>query len=207
MLASWLSNFQPGLLVVSPGRSERRCFLRTHVKSTSFREHQRLLPSMAEAIAVGASVIAIIQAADRVIGLCKYYLEIARDAPSDLRSILVETSTLKTVLENLTFLMSCDDPTSTSYTMLLRDDGPIQGCQKTIGQLEGLLPTRPSQSAKPKSSKRRRVESVLTALAWPLKEEKARKLLHEISRYKSTLDLALTATTAYLLHFSVLAIR
>ena len=40
---------------------------------------------MAEAIAIGASVIAIIQIANRVISLRKHYIETAREAPTTLR--------------------------------------------------------------------------------------------------------------------------
>ncbi|KXX76563.1 Vegetative incompatibility protein HET-E-1 [Madurella mycetomatis] len=55
-----------------------------------------------------AGIIAVIQIADMVVSLCKCYLEAANDAPSDLRLILVETSTMKTVLESLSFLCSRD---------------------------------------------------------------------------------------------------
>jgi hypothetical protein len=58
---------------------------------------------MAEAVALSAGIIAIFQIADRVIGLCKLYIETVRDAPSDLRTILLETSTMKTILDNVLY--------------------------------------------------------------------------------------------------------
>ena len=61
---------------------------------------------MAEA---AAPIIAIIMISDRVIGLCKYYIGGLKDAPADLRAILIETSTLKTILENVQFLTTCGD--------------------------------------------------------------------------------------------------
>ncbi|MCJ1452479.1 hypothetical protein MMC28_002822 [Mycoblastus sanguinarius] len=82
---------------------------------------------MAEAIAVGASVIAIIQISDRIIGLCKFYIESARDASSDLRVILIETSKLKTVFENLKFLTSCSSGVSAMVSTLSGEDGAHQG--------------------------------------------------------------------------------
>lgn len=57
---------------------------------------------MAEAVAglaVAGSVIAVIQIADRVIGLCKFYLGSVHDAPSDLRTIFFEISAIKVILE------------------------------------------------------------------------------------------------------------
>ena len=150
---------------------------------------------MAEALAVGASVIAIIQMTDRIIGLCKFYIETARDAPSDLRVILVETSALKTILENLNFLTACDGPDSTATRRISGADGPIEGCFRTVTELEKLFPSDSVGTRGRKSSKRRRLTSVLTALAWPLKENKARKLLDEMMRYKTTISLALTTNS------------
>ena len=147
---------------------------------------------MAEAIAVGASVIAIIQIADRIVGLCKFYIETARDAPSDLRLILVETSALKTILENLNFLTACDGPDSTAARRISGTDGPIEGCLRTVTELEKLFPSDSVRTRGQKTSKKRRLDSVLVALAWPLKESKARKLLDEMMRYKTTISLALT---------------
>ena len=54
---------------------------------------------MAEAIAVVASSIAIIQITDRIISVCKTYIENIQDAPSDLRAILLEISTLKVIFQ------------------------------------------------------------------------------------------------------------
>lgn len=150
---------------------------------------------MAEALAVGASVVAIIQIADRIIGLCKFYIETVRDTPSDLRVILIETSALKTILENLNFLTACDGPDSTAAGRISGADGPIEGCLRTVTELETLFPSDSVQTRGQKRSKKRRLNSVLTALAWPLKESKARKLLDEMMRYKTTISLALTANS------------
>lgn len=150
---------------------------------------------MAEAIAVGASVIAIIQIADRIISLCKFYIETARDAPSDLRIILIETSALKTILENLNFPTACDGPDSTAARRISGADGPIEGCCRTVTELEKLFPSDSVRTRGRKGSKRRMLNSALTALAWPLKESKARKLLDEMMRYKATISLALTTNS------------
>jgi hypothetical protein len=67
---------------------------------------------MAEAVGLGASIIAIYQIADRLIGLCKFYIETVHDAPSDLRKILIEMSALKTIFQDLEFLKRCDSKLS-----------------------------------------------------------------------------------------------
>ena len=150
---------------------------------------------MAEVIAFGASVIAIVQVADRIIGACKSYISSVRDAPSDLRAILVEISALKTVLENLTFLNSCDTPCSPMFNNLCGTDGPIEACLLSVNELAGLFPPDETDIQGQGQSKRRKIKSTMVALAWPLKETKARKLLDDILRYKSTITLALTTDT------------
>ena len=151
---------------------------------------------MAEAIAVGASVIAFYQIADRVIGLCKFYIETARDAPSDLRTIFIETSALKTTLENVEYLEKHDSANSAIAKNICGPDGAVQGCYQTLAALEKLFPDRESRSNERRSEKRMRLDFVLTSLAWPLKETKARKLLDELVRYKTTINLALTTGIA-----------
>jgi hypothetical protein len=147
---------------------------------------------MAEAIAVGASVIAIIQITDRIVGMCKFYIETARDAPADLRVILLETSMLKTIFENLNFLTACNSGVSTTVSTLSGEDGPVEGCRRSVTELEKLFPSDCIQTTGQSRSKKRKVKPMLAALAWPLKENKARKLLDEIMRYKTTITLAIT---------------
>jgi hypothetical protein len=142
-------------------------------------------------ISIGASVIAFIQVADRVIDLCKFYLEAAHEAPSDLRAILIETSTLKTILENLQFLASCGH-SPTALHILAGERGPIEGCLGAINDIEALLPSGYIVPDGPdSSSKRRKAKTALAVLAWPFKEKKAKKLLEQLMQYKSTINLAL----------------
>src|SRR5271165_5643338 len=96
---------------------------------------------MAEALAVGASVVAFIQLADRVIGLCKFYIETVRDAPHDLRAILIEISALKSMLENLEFLIRVDPNTVSEVIRNLGSpDGTLVACRRSLGELEKLFP-------------------------------------------------------------------
>lgn len=155
---------------------------------------------MAEVLAVGAGVIAIIQITDRIIGLCKIYIETVRDIPSDLRSVLIEASMLKTIFENLKFLMTNSEASSAAST-LFADDGPVEGCRRSITELEKLFPSDCIQSNGQNGSKKRRVKASLEALAWPLKANKARKLLEEIKGYKATIALALTTESMYVTRF------
>jgi len=137
---------------------------------------------MAEAIGVVSSVISIIQITDRIIGLCKFYIEAASSTPSDLRTIFIEVSTLKTIFENLEFLRKTDEETSTRLKKLSEDDGPIQGCLKSVKELETLFPSESLSMSDNNSdrSTRRKVKAAFDILAWPLKAPHARRLLEQI---------------------------
>ncbi|KAF2803858.1 uncharacterized protein BDZ99DRAFT_546446 [Mytilinidion resinicola] len=147
---------------------------------------------MAEAIGLVANVIAVIQISETVIKVCKFYIESLHDAPSDLRAMLIEVSTLKTILENLQFLLTCGIGVGLSKVLntynLFGVDGPIEGCKKTVEKIEGLFPAPTSGSSK--------VRSAFAALAWPLKESKARKLLTDLVQYKTTISLAITTDSS-----------
>ena len=147
---------------------------------------------MAEVILVGTSVIAIIQIADRVIDLCKFYIRTVQDFSSDLRLILLETSMVKTIIENLRFFLTeCKGQVSNTMSNLLSDDGPVEGCCRSIIELEKLFPSDLIRMQR-NWSKKRRVQATLTALQWPLKANRARKLVDEMACYKKTITLALT---------------
>jgi hypothetical protein len=157
---------------------------------------------MAEIIALGASIIAVIQISERIIGLTKNYIEAVHDAPRDLHVIRIEVSTLKAVFESLKLLQDSDYTLSNNLQKLGEKDGAVEGCRRAVLELGKLLdPTRQSTN----NGNRRRIQATLSSLAWPFKESKAKKLLDEISRYKITITLSLSAEQAYVIFFYFLS--
>lgn len=151
-----------------------------------------------DGLSIAASILAVIQVADRVISLCKFYLALSRDAPSDIRIIWIETSSLRTILDNIQFLAA--NGHGSNLNTLAGSDGPVEGCRKALGELSGLFPSDnlnanacDGESGDRSQPKRRKLKDVWATLAWPFKEGTARKLLVEIAHHKTTLNLALTA--------------
>jgi hypothetical protein len=145
---------------------------------------------MAEAVALGASIIAVIQISDRIISLTKQYIETVRSAPRDLHAIRIETSTLKAIFESLKFLHDSENPPSDYVQSLDGQNGPVEGCRRSLSGLERLLGSGIDTTVQ---GKRRKIQATLNGLAWPLKEAKARKLLDEVLQYKTTISLALSS--------------
>lgn len=164
---------------------------------------------MAEALVLGPALIAFVQLADRVIDICKHYIGSVRDAPNDLRIILVEVSSLKAILQNVQFLDHVDDAIGKRALKSTLDD-----CKRSVLELEELFPRDhtsilltqgqgpqdgnpgpPTVGPVPSSAgrKRQRITQTLAILAWPLKVDRAKKSLDEIARHKGTITLALLA--------------
>lgn len=61
-------------------------------------------------LSITASVIAVIGLAGKIISLCQGYVNTMKGAPSDLRTIMVETGSLKSVVRSLEFLLSSWGP-------------------------------------------------------------------------------------------------
>lgn len=153
---------------------------------------------MAELVVAGPAVIALIQISDRIVGLCKHYIETVQDYPSDLRTILVEISFLKTALEGLNILTlgRDNDPDHNQGSHKLRD--PIEECLRLVQKLEELFPSDIQQSSH-NTSKRRKMKATFAQLAWPFKESKARKLLDLIRPLKENFILELTSQSRQVL--------
>ena len=151
---------------------------------------------MAEPFSTAAGVIAVIQITDRVISLCKFYIQTARDAPRDLRTMLIEISALKMVLDNVKFLCECDEELSAALALEEQDGGPVKGCRQALEELESFFPPSDVDSQISTQRKWNRPGASLHALKWPLKASKAKSLLEEIARYKSTITFAIITSSA-----------
>ncbi|KAF5005805.1 hypothetical protein FDECE_7784 [Fusarium decemcellulare] len=161
---------------------------------------------MAEALGVVASVIAVVQASEKIITICKTYIEGIHNYPSDLRRVLIEVSSLKDLSQNLTFLHDSDGATSPVLQNLCRRDGPIDGCKDVITRLQNELSPaayeanhvaegkEATSDGETRETKRRRtLKPTLARLAWPLRANKVRNLLEEVTQYKAIISMALSS--------------
>lgn len=148
-------------------------------------------------VSITASAIAVIGLAGKIISLCQEYVATMKDAPSDLRTIMVEAGSLKSVVTSLEFFLSTWGTGNMLRIVksLEGPEGPLEASRKALVALEKLFPSAPDHNAT--GTKRRATTISYAKLAWPFKEEKARKILGDITRYKATISLALTTDTVY----------
>jgi hypothetical protein len=151
-----------------------------------------------EALGIAASIIAVVQISGQVIKLCTKYIEGMHDAPKDLRHILIEISSLKGLFEPLKVLVGIDEESAELDAQL---QAPVAGCLKAVQELDLLIgaPTldededAEQQEGRASKSKRRKVVNLTLQLAWPLKQNRAKRLLDLLAVYKSTINLLLSS--------------
>ncbi|KAH8901526.1 hypothetical protein GQ53DRAFT_800907 [Thozetella sp. PMI_491] len=137
-------------------------------------------------VSLSASIIAFIQAADRVIAMCRYCIDSIKDAPKDMQIILGEIMSLRAMMDNFGADVLHAN-TANLVPVLFGKLGPIETCGRCLSALEKLLPTAQEGTGKTR-------QLGLAELAWPLKRSKAQKLLAEIAQQKATLLLAMSGS-------------
>lgn len=142
---------------------------------------------MADPLSIGASVVAFIGLADRVIRAGQYCIDSVKDAPNDIKMILGEVTSLRAIVESLDRPELINGTSPNLVLSLFGTSGPIDICLHCLSQLEALLPANSREASRSGTSR-----ITLSQLAWPLKQSKARKLLAEISYNKATLLLAIS---------------
>jgi hypothetical protein len=147
--------------------------------------------SRATNLAGASGLLAIVQIADSLIGVCKVYIEAVEDAPRGLKLTLIEISTAKAMVESLQYLMDADE--QTSATMQLLDLGLVEGCILALTELDQLIGGNVDKRS---GSKRAKLGMTLARLAWPLNENKVRDLVGEIVRFKGAINFVLSSESA-----------
>lgn len=131
-----------------------------------------------------ASIIAVIQLTGSVVSAVYNYRKGVKNAPEDAAKIIRDLTGLSQILEKLLQMIEKERSTKAARLACLNDlvkpDGPLASCQKTLGRLNTKL--------QPESGWR----AVKQSLIWPLKQDYVRKNLDEIATAKATLELALT---------------
>lgn len=150
---------------------------------------------MMDPLSVSASVIAILQLSGKIISACIAYISSVRDAPKDLRTIMVEIQSLQAIVRVM-------DLTSSQSTRV--DDGlgaPLEACRASLKELSDLLDHQTTQSSPQVGppAKKSKTLPTLSSLAWPLKHRRVKALMEDISRHKATITLSLTANWRYFL--------
>jgi hypothetical protein len=128
-----------------------------------------------------ASVIAVIQLADRILTLCGNYARAVKDAKKDIECLHKEVKSVTEVLQKLIELLRGPNGTKLSASQSL--DKALMDCSSELKGLERRL--HPGK-------KHKVMRSIgLRALKWPLESNNVEKVVNNLERYKQLITLAL----------------
>jgi hypothetical protein len=137
---------------------------------------------MADPLSITASIIAVIQATSKVVSLCYDYRSGLKNAPSEMKQLTDEITSLRDILESILKLV---DEGGTEYTylptlkILTQSDGVLPKCKAEMTLLETDL--------KPVTG----IRAVARTLKWPYARGEVEKKVERLGRLKSSLTLAL----------------
>jgi len=135
-------------------------------------------------LSVTASIVAVIQLTGSVISTVYNYRKGVKHAPEDAAKIIKDLTGLSQILEKLLEMIENERSTKgtrfASLERLVKPDGPLESCQKTLERLNAKL--------QPENGWRATKQS----LTWPLKQDYIKKTLGEITTAKDALSLAIT---------------
>ncbi|RDW74835.1 hypothetical protein BP6252_05977 [Coleophoma cylindrospora] len=153
---------------------------------------------MAEVVPLAAGILAALDFAATVVSQSQAFMETAKVAPRDLRTILFEVSSLQSALETLRFLSSIDCEFAEAVSNQQSVKMAVNGCQQTLTNLVGQLGSLSiSDSAPTGPSKRQKIQPVVS---WTWEEGTAEKLLTDVVQYKTTIMLGLLTQTVHEAH-------
>ena len=147
--------------------------------------------NMSDPLSITASIIALLQLANSA----AQYLRTVKDASKDCNRLVVEISSLRGILSELSDRFedennkdseeaNCDDVTAWSATlpMLTEPGGPLEILNTALQELKSRLE---------KSSSATGVKKLKNSLLWPFTQNQTEDLLRVIERQKSLVGLAL----------------
>jgi len=141
---------------------------------------------MGEIVAVVASIIAVVQVADRVTTLGYEFYGKVKGASREVMEMITTVSALKTILELLRQFVEIDENARRLplFQSLCQPDGPLKECEKMLGDIESRIRLKREHSGKLKS------------ITWPWQWEEMAKKLKTIEKHKQTFTLALQGDIA-----------
>jgi hypothetical protein len=154
-----------------------------------------------EAVALASTFATLIGFAMQLYSNCKYYVDAAKgDCPSDLRLIMIESSSLEAILRVIKELVALGAMERGEETQLERQVAkPIADCEACIRDLLKLVPKPMIKEGNGTLTKTDKVRIVLNALAWGVAGKKSTcdTLLRSLRSHKATLTLGLTTEMSY----------
>ncbi|KAH6983535.1 hypothetical protein BKA56DRAFT_583810 [Ilyonectria sp. MPI-CAGE-AT-0026] len=140
---------------------------------------------MADPLSIAASIAGVVQLSGTVFKLITKFVRDAKDAPSKVRDLAVQTRNLAGILENLKLLASSLDDENSKCALKAQH---LNSCRHTLLTIERKL-----QKAKDDFESEKPLKVISRRLKWPFALSETEELSAELLSHCSTIQLALSA--------------
>lgn len=137
---------------------------------------------MADPLSITASIITVLQVTSKVVSLCYDYRCGVKDAPTEMKQLTDEVTSLRDVLESVMRLADEDETKRIhllTLKLLTKSDGILSSCKTEMFVLEKDL--------KPVTG----IRAVTRNMKWPYTRGEVEKKVDRLTRLKAPLSLAL----------------
>ena len=148
-----------------------------------------------EAIGLGASVASLLEISGRIVTAGYGYISKVAHAPSRMRMVLSQVSSVDLVLarlEEYSERQSASDSTSILHALFI--DGVFEDCKEVLRKIDGTVQTCMAES-EARSSKHE-VKALMKRVIWPMKENETEEVLRHLDRLRSVLSDAIAQDSA-----------
>ncbi|RMJ01620.1 hypothetical protein BHE90_012058 [Fusarium euwallaceae] len=147
-----------------------------------------------EALGAVASIIAVVQLTGTIINLCKKYLTSVADLKHDLNCIIIEVSTLRSILELVETAVEGEGGKSPILDALKT---PVSSCQNVLADLMALLRSTQCEIPDEQIRMRDKASKILWRVEWPFKGDRAKTMLADLSQHKNAIAMILAADSSW----------
>lgn len=148
-----------------------------------------------EAIGLAASLASLLEISGRIVTTGYGYISKVAHAPSRMRMVLSQVSSVNLVLarlEEYSERQSASDSTSILHALFV--NGVLEDCKELLRKIDGTVQTCMAES-EARSSKHE-VKALMIRVIWPMKENETKEVLQHLDRLRSVLSDAITQDSA-----------
>ena len=152
-----------------------------------------------EVVGLAASLASLLEISGKIVTAGYGYISKVAHAPSRMRMVLSEVSSMDLVLgrlEECSVHQSASGGTSILYTLFR--NGVFKDCAKVLKKIDGTVQTCMAESEA--QSSKREVKAIVKRVVWPMKEKETEEILRHLDRLRSILSDAIAQDSAASLH-------
>ncbi len=151
---------------------------------------------MAEAVGLAASLASLLEISGAIVTAGYGYLSKVANAPTRMRMVLTEVSSVNLVLGRLEECSSAHQSASSSASILdmLSRNGVFEECKYVLKKIDGTIQMCMAESEA--HSSKREVKAFMKRVIWPMKEKETDEVLEHLDRFRSILSNAIAQDSA-----------